>query len=772
MSNVKTAVLGFPRIGRKRELKHALESFWAGKSAAEDLLSQAKALRADNWAAQAGAGIDILPSNDFSLYDHLLDTAVALGAVPARFAPYKGLEAYFALARGTQGRSACGHDHGAGHEALEMTKWFDTNYHVIVPDLTADQNFAFSGTKSVEEFKEAKALGHNTRPIIVGPVTFLTLAKNGIQQVDVVALLPKLLPAYVEWLRALKAAGAEWVQIDEPVLALGLNAVTVQALKDAYGYLNEAATGVKLLLTSYFGGSRETLELAFSLPVQGVHADLVSVPDYAEVLKTIDAGGKLVSLGVVNGRNIWRADLVAILDVIEPLIARFGKDKTLIATSSSLLHTPIDLASEGHLPEELRQILAFAVQKLDELTILARAVNEGREAVKTELAAASAAIEARRQSKTIHRPEVAARLEALTSADSQRQSPFAARKAAQSSLNLPLFPTTTIGSFPQTAEVRKARASHARGELSATDYNAFLKAETEQAIRWQEEVDIDVLVHGEFERNDMVQYFAEQLEGYAFTKNGWVQSYGSRYVRPPIIFGDVTRPVPMTVDWAVFAQSLTSRPVKGMLTGPVTMYKWAFVREDVPLKTVAFQIALALRDEVNDLEAAGIRIIQIDEPALREGLPLDASKRADYLEWAVQSFRLSASGVRDDTQIHTHMCYSEFNDIIEAIAALDADVISVETSRSNMELLEAFETFRYPNDIGPGVYDIHSPRVPTLEEIRDRLTRATRTLRPSQIWVNPDCGLKTRGWAETKPALEVMVAAARALREQYVTIYL
>jgi len=770
MSNVKTAVLGFPRIGRKRELKHALESFWAGRSEAADLLAQAQALRAGNWAAQAEAGIDILPSNDFSLYDHLLDTAVALGAVPERYGQYQGLEAYFALARGTQGRSDCGHNHG--HEALEMTKWFDTNYHVIVPDLTADQRFSFSGTKSVEEYKEAKALGHVTRPVIVGPVTFLSLAKNGIQPVDVAALLPRVLPAYAEWLRALRAAGAEWVQIDEPVLALGLNGVTTQALKEAYAYLNEAATGVKLLLTSYFGGSREALELAFALPVAGVHADLVSVPDYVGVLKTIEAGDKLVSLGVINGRNIWRADLVAILDTIEPLIARFGKDRVLIASSASLLHTPIDLKSEGHLPEDLRRTLSFAVQKLEELAILARAVNEGREAVQAELAAASAAIAARRQSKTIHRPEVAARLAALTSADAQRQSPFATRKAAQASLNLPLFPTTTIGSFPQTSEVRKARAQHARGELSAAEYDAFLRAETAQAIRWQEEVDIDVLVHGEFERNDMVQYFAEQLEGYAFTKNGWVQSYGSRYVRPPIIFGDVSRPVPMTVDWAVYAQSLTKRPVKGMLTGPVTMYKWAFVREDVPLKTVAFQIALALRDEVNDLEAAGIRVIQIDEPALREGLPLDATKRADYLDWAVEAFRLSASGVRDDTQIHTHMCYSEFNDIIEAIAALDADVISVETSRSNMELLEAFETFRYPNDIGPGVYDIHSPRVPTVEEIRDRLTRATRTLKPAQIWVNPDCGLKTRGWAETRPALEAMVAAAKVLREQYDAVYL
>lgn len=767
MSAIRTSILGYPRIGKRRELKTALESFWGGEGSEGDLLSVGQRLRVDNWATQAAAGIDILPSNDFSFYDHLLDMAVTVGAIPERFGKVEAfdLKAYFAMARGTSGRSECGHTH-EGLEALEMTKWFNTNYHVLVPELKADQDFRLLSLKAVEDYQAAKAVGFETRPVLVGPVTFLSLAKDGTAPADVTALLPRLLPVYVELLAALRAAGAEWVQIDEPVLAVPLTAAVAEALRQTYAYIAQHSDA-KLMLTSYFGGSREALLLALGLPVSGLHVDLVSAPQLLETLNVVESGDLTLSLGVIDGRNIWRADLEAILDQITPLVRRLRPDRVIISASCSLLHVPIDVGLEIHLEGRLVQSLAFAEQKLAELALLARALNEGRETVAAELAEATRARVARASSPDIHKPEVAARLAGLTPNDAQRHSPFATRKAGQAGLGLPLFPTTTIGSFPQTQGVRKARAAHAKGQMDRADYDYFLRRETETAIQWQVDIDLDVLVHGEFERNDMVQYFAERMGGYAFTKHGWVQSYGSRYVRPPILYGDVTRPEAMTVEWAGYAQSLTDKPVKGMLTGPVTMYKWAFVRDDIALKTVCQQIALALRDEVTDLEAAGIRIIQIDEPALREGLPLDPVERVEYLDWAVEAFRLTASGVGDETQIHTHMCYSEFNDIIEAIAALDADVISVETSRSNMELLQAFEGYRYPNDIGPGVYDIHSPRLPSEGEMRGRLLRATQRLKPSQIWVNPDCGLKTRRWEEVRPALVAMVAAAKALRLEY-----
>ncbi|HTM82710.1 5-methyltetrahydropteroyltriglutamate--homocysteine S-methyltransferase [Asticcacaulis sp.] len=765
MTIIQTANLGFPRIGKRRELKAALESFWSGKADQASLLETAAGLRAQNWLRQKELGIDILPSNDFSLYDHLLDTAFMVGAIPEghKAAGQSDLDTYFLMARGSgDERSACGHDYGTGVTALEMTKWFNTNYHVLVSELKPSQMFELTHNKPLADYLEAKALGHQTRPVLVGPVTFLSQAKPAIGGFNTLSLLPRLLPVYAEVLRTLRDAGADWVQIDEPVLARAPNGQVALALTEAYAHLAREVPGLNLLLTSYFDAHDANIELAFSLPVAGVHIDLTVRPDLLTRLPTL-AGGKVVSLGVIDGRYIWKTDLTAVLDHLEPVVSRL--DQVILAPSCSLLHVPIDLAQEEKLAADLKSWLAFAEQKLTELAVLKSALENGRDSVAEALAANAAAIAARKASPRIHNPAVAERVAALTPPMSERQSPFAERILKQRKrLNLPLYPTTTIGSFPQTAEVRAARLQNAKGQLSDADYTVFLKAETEKAIRWQEEIGLDALVHGEFERNDMVQYFAEQLEGYAFTQHGWVQSYGSRYVRPPVIFGDVSRPKPMTVDWAVYAQSLTDKVMKGMLTGPVTMLQWAFVRDDLPRSAVCRQIALAIRDEVLDLEAAGIRIIQIDEAAFREGLPIDPAAWQGYLDWAVECFRIASAGVADETQIHSHMCYSEFNDIIRAIAAMDADVISIETSRSNMELLEAFIDFKYPNEVGPGVYDIHSPRVPETDEMVRLLAKAGQRLKAEQIWVNPDCGLKTRGWAETKPALERLVAAAKAMR--------
>ncbi len=777
-SPVSVGALGVPRIGPRRELKAALENYWSGKIERDALVETAAGLRAAGWARQKGAGVTLIPSNDFSFYDQVLDTAVTVAAIPEAYG-WKGgpvsLDTYFALARGTQGEAeACahGHSHGHAHEgtglpALEMTKWFDTNYHYLVPEFARGQTFELASTKVVDEFREAKALGYHTRPVLVGPVTFLKLGKSRDEGVDPLSLLPGLLPVYGEILRRLAAHGADWVQIDEPILALDLDDAARAAVTSAYEFFARAVPGLKIQLTSYFNAYDDNLATALSLPVAGLHLDLARAPHELDTVLEQAPAGLVLSLGVIDGRNVWRADLPAILDRIEPVAARRGTDHLIVSTSSSLLHVPYDLANETGLDDELKGWLAFAAQKLDELVVLGKALSLGRDAVKDELAASRAAAESRRSSARIHNPQVAARLAAVKPEDSRRLHPFHERRDAQhSALKLPLFPTTTIGSFPQTSEVRKARAAHTRGELSEADYNAFLRKETENTVRWQEEIGIDVLVHGEFERNDMVQYFGELLDGYAFTRNGWVQSYGSRCVRPPIIFGDVSRPKPMSVEWTAFAQSLTDRPMKGMLTGPITMLQWSFVRDDVPRETVTRQIALALRDEVTDLEAAGIKVIQIDEPAIREGLPLRKADWPAYLAWAVESFRLSSSGVRDETQIHTHMCYSEFNDIIDAIGALDADVISIETSRSKMELLDAFVDYRYPNEIGPGVYDIHSPRVPAVAEMEELLVKARESLAPEQIWVNPDCGLKTRKWEEVRPALVNLVAAARHLRQR------
>jgi 5-methyltetrahydropteroyltriglutamate--homocysteine methyltransferase len=771
LSSLNVSTLGVPRIGPRRELKAALESYWAGQSGADALSEAAAGLRSANWAQQHARGITKVPSNDFSPYDHVLDTSAMVGAIPEIYGWRGGdvpLDLYFAMARGTQGHApgACARgDHGPGLPALEMTKWFDTNYHYLVPEFARDQEFRLASQKPIDEFREAKALGFHTRPVLVGPVTYLKLGKCKDAAQDPLALLPGLLPVYVEVLRSLAAHGADWVQIDEPCLALDLDDATRQALRQAYGMFARALPSLNVMLTTYFGPLGDNLDTALGLPVAGLHVDAVRAPLELDSIVAAAPRGMVLSLGVIDGRNVWRADLPKLLDRLEPIVARRGSDHVEIAASCSLLHVPIDLSLETSLDPDLKRWLAFAAQKMDELATLGRALASGRGCVSDMLTASAEASALRRSSPKIHDERVAARLAAVTPDMARRATAFPARREVQRRrLGLPLFPTTTIGSFPQTEAVRKARAAHAKGSTSDAEYQAFLRKETEAAIRWQEEIGIDVLVHGEFERNDMVQYFGEQLCGYAFTRHGWVQSYGSRYVRPPVIFGDVSRPSPMTVAWSSFAQSLTRRPMKGMLTGPVTMLQWSFVRDDLSRGQVCRQIALALRDEVGDLEQAGIGIIQIDEPALREGLPLRRSEWKSYLAWAVECFRMASSGVRDETQIHTHMCYAQFNDIIDAIGALDADVISIETSRSKMELLDAFVTYRYPNEIGPGVYDIHAPRCPSVDEMRSLLDKATAHLDASQIWVNPDCGLKTRKWEEVRPALANMVDVAKMAR--------
>ncbi|MBD9438037.1 5-methyltetrahydropteroyltriglutamate--homocysteine S-methyltransferase [Pseudoxanthomonas sp. PXM03] len=757
MTTVTT--LGFPRIGVKRELKSALESYWRGESTADDLQRTARDLRHRHWQLQREAGADVVPCNDFALYDHVLDTAFLFDAIPDAYralADADPLAGYFALARGVQ-------DGGADLRALEMTKWFDTNYHYLVPELHAGQTFRLRGDKPVAEFLEARAAGHAARPVLLGPVSFLLLAKT-VDGSDRLALLEALLPVYAALLARLHDAGADWVQIDEPCLVLDLDDAARAAYVQAYATLAKG-TRPSLLLATYFGRLGDNLPLACALPVDGLHVDLVRGKEQLdEVLKHLPKG-RVLSAGLVDGRNIWRTNLDNALILAKYAQGHVGDIALWLAPSCSLLHVPVDVAGEKALPSDLRSWLAFARQKIEELRLLSDALRDPR-AAEPDLAIARDRIESRRHSARVHRPAVAARLASPDVADIHRDSPYPQRRAAQAArFGLPDFPTTTIGSFPQTHQVREARARHKSGRLSDADYDTFLREETGRCVRFQEEIGIDVLVHGEFERNDMVEYFGEQLEGFAFTRNGWVQSYGSRCVKPPVIYGDVQRPAPMTVRWSQYAQSLTDRPMKGMLTGPVTVLQWSFVRDDQSRAQTCRQIALALRDEVLDLEAAGICVIQIDEPALREGLPLRRADWSSYLDWAVECFRITAAGVADDTQVHTHMCYSEFNDIMDAVAAMDADVISIETSRSRMELLDAFVKFRYPNDIGPGVYDIHSPRIPSVGEMIGLLEKARAVLAPEQIWVNPDCGLKTRGWPEVRTALERMVEAARAVRQ-------
>ncbi len=752
--------LGFPRIGARRELKRALEEHWRGAAAPDALADVARALRRRHWRLQRDAGADLLPCNDFSLYDHVLDAAFLFDAIPERYralADAEPLAAYFAMARGLQRG-------GVDLHALEMTKWFDTNYHYLVPELRRGQRFTLRGDGPVAAFREAKALGHAARPVLLGPVTLLALAKT-VDGSDRFDLLATLLPAYADLLGRLDDAGASWVQLDEPALVLDLDASMRAAYRDAYAFLRDVPRP-RLLLATYFGALEDNLDLAASLPVEGLHVDLVRAPDQLAAVLDALPDGRVLSAGLVDGRNVWRTDLDAALALAARAGRRVGAERLWLAPSCSLLHVPTDLEHERALAEDVRGWLAFARQKIGELRRLAD-VLDGRRAVDDAFADVRAAAESRRRSARVHRADVTERLAQLDAVPNARRSPYAARRERQArALGLPPFPTTTIGSFPQTDAVREARAQHRAGRLGDAEYDAFVAAEIERCVRVQEDLGLDVLVHGEFERNDMVEYFGERLDGFAFTKNGWVQSYGSRCVKPPILFGDVARPAPMTVRWSRYAQSLTEKPMKGMLTGPVTILQWSFVRDDQPRARTCRQIALALGDEVRDLERAGIGVIQIDEPALREGLPLRRRDWRAYLDWAVECFRIAAAGVADATQIHTHMCYSEFNDIVDAVAAMDADVISIETSRSRMELLDAFVRFRYPNEIGPGVYDIHSPRVPDVDEMTALLRKARAVLAAEQIWVNPDCGLKTRGWAETKAALAAMVRAAAAMRAE------
>src|SRR5262245_26599385 len=752
--------LGFPPLGAARELKRATEGYWSGKTTRDTLLATGAELRSRHWRLQREAGIDLPPSNDFSLYDRVLDTCALVGAVPARYG-WAGstvdLDTYFAMARGVQGG-------GKDVTAMEMTKWFDTNYHYIVPEFAEDQQFRLSSTKPVAEFTEAKQLGITTTPVLIGPVTFLLLGKTKREGFDRLGLLDGLLPVYAEAIQQLASAGAQWVQIDEPCLSLDRTAAEREAFRKAYGFLAERTGGAKLLLATYFAGLADNLSVATALPTHGLHVDLVRAPEQLDALLAAWPKGRVLSLGVVDGRNIWRTDLDAALTLLERAVAKIGVDALWVAPSCSLLHVPLDLDLETKLDPEILPWLAFARQKLTEVATLTRALREGRSspAVAGALTQSAQAGAARRSSPLTLIAVVRKRVDTISERDLRRTTPYAERRKRQ--LDLPAYHTTTIGSFTQTAEVRAARRRFLNGELSPAEYDRFIEDQITKTLTLQEDIGLDVLVHGEFERNDMVEYFGEQLAGFAFTVHGWVQAYGTRYVKPPIIFGDVARPGPMTVRWSAFAQSKTRRPVKGMLTGPVTILQWSFVRDDQPRAETARQLALAIRDEVNDLEAAGIRIIQIDEPALREGMPLRRADWAAYQEWAVNAFRLATSSVADDTQIHTHMCYSEFNDVLQVIARMDADVISIENARSGSELLRAFQGYRYPNEIGPGVYDIHSPRVPTVNEIVAALSAMRGVLDERQIWVNPDCGLKTRGWAETVPALKNLVAAAQQLR--------
>jgi 5-methyltetrahydropteroyltriglutamate--homocysteine methyltransferase len=760
--------LGYPRIGSNRELKKACEQYWSGKTPVETLVQTGATIRAQNWELQKQAGIDLIPSNDFSFYDQVLDLSLTVGNIPKRYQEVilnknnTELDLYFAMARGYQRDEL-------DITAMEMTKWFDTNYHYIVPEFQKDQQFKLFSSKVINEYNEAKRAGIKTKPVLIGPVSYLLLGKEKQRGFHRISLIKNLLPVYLEILTALTAQHAEWVQFDEPFLSLDLSADEQAAYKYVYAEIKKKFPALKVLLTTYFEGLKDNLDLVVALPVSALHIDLVRAPDQLDRVLAALPNQLLLSLGVVDGRNVWKNDFEQSLSLIQAAIAKIGEARVLIAPSCSLIHSPCDLTLETNeetLNPQIKQWLAFARQKVDEVVTL-KELSSAMPSVLgiSELAANKEAQAARKTSPVIHDPTVKARVLSITAKEENRGNPFSIRKIAQQdALQLPSFPTTTIGSFPQTAEVRSWRAKFKKGLLSTEEYENLIKNETEETIRFQEDTGIDVLVHGEFERNDMVEYFGEQLAGFAFTKNGWVQSYGSRCVKPPIIYGDVHRPQPMTVRWSSFAQSLTDKWVKGMLTGPVTILQWSFVRNDQPRADTCKQIALAIRDEVNDLEAAGIRIIQIDEPAIREGLPLRKSDWQDYLKWAVEAFRISASGVRDETQIHTHMCYAEFNDIIQHIADMDADVITIECSRSQMELLDAFADFNYPNDIGPGVYDIHSPRVPAKEEMVALMNKAKAVIPPSQLWINPDCGLKTRHWDETKKALVEMVEAAKELR--------
>jgi 5-methyltetrahydropteroyltriglutamate--homocysteine methyltransferase len=761
--------LGYPRVGNNRELKKAVEGYWSEKITYSQLIKISSTLKQKNWLTQKELGIDLIPSNDFSLYDHVLDLAFAISSIPNRYAQLprnsekSKLDLYFAMARGYQ-------DGVSDITAMEMTKWFDTNYHYIVPEFYKNQKFWLSNFKLIDEFQEAKRLGIITKPVILGPVSFLLLGKEKEEGFDRIDLLGNLLEAYFEMISLLVDNGVEWIQFDEPFFALDLTPEQKGAFKFAYSRIRKNFPSVKLLLSVYFGGLSDNVELVAGLPVDAIHLDLVRDPAQLEIMINLVSGEKNLSLGIIDGRNIWKNDLANSLKLINKAVEKIGEDRVMLAPSCSLLHVPCDLdleTNEEVLSPEIKQWLSYAKQKIEEVVVLKQlSLRNSNNTTKQFFTDNQTAIQSRKISGLIHNELVKERIDFIEQFEEMKRSPFLVRKKEQQKrLLLPPFPTTTIGSFPQTADVRSWRAKMKKKELTLNEYNFLIQQEIEKSIRWQEDVGLDVLVHGEFERNDMVEYFGEMLDGFVFSTNGWVQSYGSRCVKPPIIFGDVQRPNPMTVYWIKYAQSLTSKPVKGMLTGPVTILKWSFVRDDQPLSVTCNQIALAIRDEVLDLERARISIIQIDEPALREGLPLRKSDWKTYLDWAVNAFRLSYAGVRDETQIHTHMCYSEFNDIIENITALDADVITIECSRSQMELLDVFGEYKYPNDIGPGVYDIHSPRVPSDAEMVDLLKKAAAVIPKENIWVNPDCGLKTRKWEETKEAIKKMINAAKTIRE-------
>lgn len=760
---MRTHILGYPRIGSKRELKKACENYWAGKTTQNELIETGKTLRNRHWTLQKEAGIDLIPCNDFSFYDQVLDLSLALGAIPERYKVLESneLDLYFAMARGYQ---KDGHD----ITAMEMTKWFDTNYHYIVPEFYKNQKFKLNSNKILGEYQEAKALGIEAKPVIIGLISYLLLGKEKDENFDKFDLIDDLLPLYTELIGALVAEGVTHIQIDEPFLALDLEEKWKNIYIKVYQHFKNEFPNVKFILATYFEGLKDNTELAISLPIDILHIDLVRAPEQLNDILENFPNNKSLSLGIVDGRNIWKNNLEKSLEKINAAKEKLGVERIFIAPSCSLLHCPSDLDFETKLPSEIKDWLAFSKQKVSEISALKALASESpSQEILDYLEANKKSIESRATSKLIHDTEVKDRVSKITSEDAKRDNVFSERKKAQKKLlNLPLFPTTTIGSFPQTKEVRSWRAKFKKGEISAEEYDSLLKEETKKSVEWQEEIGIDVLVHGEFERNDMVEYFGEQLKGFTFTQNGWVQSYGSRCVKPPIIFGDVSRPNPMTVYWSKYAQSLTKNWMKGMLTGPVTILQWSFVRDDQPRSETCKQIALAIRDEVKDLEQAGIRIIQIDEPAIREGLPLRKKDWNDYLNWAVESFRLSSSGIEDSTQIHTHMCYSEFNDIIQNIADMDADVITIECSRSQMELLGAFANFKYPNEIGPGIYDIHSPRIPSKEEMLGLMKKAEKVIPAEQLWVNPDCGLKTRHWDETKKALKIMVEVSKALSSQ------
>lgn len=769
---VHTSNLGFPRIGDMRQLKKAVESYWKGKSTQDDLLHTAKNIRAENWQYQKDNGIAHIPSNDFSFYDQVLDMICTLGLIPERY-DWDGndvtLDTYFAMARGSQ-------KDGMDVTAMEMTKWYDTNYHYIVPEFEKGMSPKLSSTKVFDQFKEAMDMGIETRPVLIGPATFTFLGKAQYDGFDHQGFVQTLIPVYNEILTKLADMGAEWVQIDEPVFALDLCHIGQGVIKTAYEQL-KTPNDLKILLATYFESLKDNAELAFGLPVDGVHIDLCRNSGRANTTandphKDIDkalslVGDKFLSLGLVDGRNIWKNDISNSLDIVEKVLGKMDSDKVMIAPSCSLLHSPVDLNSETQMDDELKSWMAFARQKIVEISTIAKGANEGRDAITNELADSNAIQNAKKTSTRINNTQVQSRISGISEDMKERKSSFAARQKVQhAALNLPAFPTTTIGSFPQTKEIRKARADFKRGDIDEATYKKAMQDEIKTCVDIQHDIGLDVLVHGEPERNDMVEYFGEQLEGFTFSKFGWVQSYGSRCVKPPIIFGDVSRPNAMTVEWSKFAQSCTDKIMKGMLTGPITILQWSFVRDDQPRNDTARQIALAIRDEVKDLEEAGIKMIQIDEAAFREGLPLRKDDWKEYLDNAVENFRLSSCCVEDTTQIHTHMCYSEFNDVIDSIGAMDADVISIETSRSQMELLDAFVEYKYPNEIGPGVYDIHSPRVPSEDEMTSLLEKAEKVLDVKQIWVNPDCGLKTRGWPEVKDALKHMVSSAEHMRNK------